>query len=126
MEAVSLGVKDAGGHCVGITLAAFETKRPQNPHLGEKQVAADLFERVAALISGSELFVVQHGSLGTLNELFLVWTLKYAGLAEGIRIVLLGTRWRQLEMLAPLIQQEQLGLIERYDSLEAWQDKGGI
>lgn len=100
MEAVSFGVREAKGHCIGVTLEAFETRRPANPHLGEKIVCGDLFERLKVLCEGSRLFIAQEGSLGTFNELMMVWTLKYADLSDA-KIILLGRHWENLMESCP-------------------------
>ncbi len=95
MEAVSIGVKEAGGYCVGITLEHFDALREQNPYLSKKVVAKSLFERLELLIEGSEIFVAQKGSIGTLNEIFMVASLKYSGLMPDIRIFLLGGEYQE-------------------------------
>ncbi len=97
MEAVSVGVKRAAGECIGITLQAFEARRPPNPNLSHKIVAASLYERLQLLIEGSELFVAQKGSIGTLNEIFMVAALKYSGQKPDIRICLLGEEYGAFE-----------------------------
>ena len=65
MEAVSKGVRKAGGTVIGVRLKHFEHLREENPYLNIKIVANDLFERLRFLIMDSELFVVQQGSIGT-------------------------------------------------------------
>ncbi len=97
MEAVSKGVYEAGGLCIGIGLEAFDRYRPQNPYLSKKIVAKTLYERLELLIEGSELFVAQKGSIGTLNEIFMVAALKYSGLKPDIRICLIGEEYRKFE-----------------------------
>jgi len=114
MEAVSQGVREAGGECIGITLEHFESLRPPNPYLTQKIVAKDLFERLKLLIEGSELFVAQKGSIGTLNEIFMVAALKYGGLMPDIRITLLGKEYRSLNCF----DKNFLDVVEFYDDLE--------
>ncbi len=114
MEAVSRGVKEAGGECIGITLEQFESLRPQNPYLTKKIVAKDLFERLKLLIEGSELFIAQKGSIGTLNEIFMVAALKYGGLMPDIRICLLGKEYQKFNCF----DKNFLNVVEFYDSLD--------
>lgn len=106
MEAVSRGVKEANGRCIGITLEHFEAKREKNPYLSEKIVCKTLYERLEKLIEGSSLFVVQNGSLGTLNELFLVWTLIYIGMKPEIKIYCIGEEFFSLKKLEFDIKSE--------------------
>ncbi|MRJ06853.1 MAG: lysine decarboxylase [Epsilonproteobacteria bacterium] len=115
MEAVSRGVYEAGGRVIGIGILPFEG-RPENPYLTEKIVVGDIFERLRLLTADSELFVVQRGSIGTLNELFMVWVLKYA-LNRHARICLIGEEYNAL-LECPFIPPERLGEIEIFDTLE--------
>jgi len=117
MEAVSLGVKEAGGVCIGIALEAFERYRPPNPNLTKKIVAKSLYERLELLIEGSELFIAQKGSVGTMNEIFMVAALKYSGLKPNIRIVLLGKEYKNYNCF----DENFLKVVEIYDSLATWQ-----
>ena len=118
MEAVSKGVKEAGGTVIGIRLKHFENLRQDNPYLDIKIVAKDLFDRLRLLTLDSELFVVQQGSIGTLNELFSVWALKYS-LGEKFRICLIGKNYKYL-LNCPFIPQETLRHLEIYETLEGF------
>ncbi len=114
MEAVSVGVKRAGGECIGVTLQAFETRRPPNPNLSQKIVATSLYERLQLLIEGSELFIAQKGSIGTLNEIFMVAALKYSGLKPDIRICLVGEEYLAFECFDENFKR----VVEFYTTLE--------
>ena len=114
MEAVSRGVREANGEVIGITLKDFDEIRPKNPYLTKKIQAKDLFERLKLLIEGSKLFIVQKGSIGTLNELFMVWALKY-GLKRDFRICLIG--YEELKNCT-FIPQQRLKEIEIYKNLD--------
>ncbi|WP_022669888.1 LOG family protein [Hippea alviniae] len=116
MEAVSRGVKEAGGTVVGVGLEYFEKQRPQNPYLTEKIVARTIFERLELLTKDSELFVVQQGSIGTLNELFLVWVFKYS-LGMDVRVCLIGKPYLALRN-CEFIDKKTLELIEIYETLD--------
>ncbi|BCD61199.1 hypothetical protein NitYY0826_C0032 [Nitratiruptor sp. YY08-26] len=117
MEAVSKGVYEVGGTCIGIGLEAFDRFRPPNPYLSKKILAKTLYERLELLIEGSELFVAQKGSIGTLNEIFMVAALKYGGLKPNIRIVLLGEFYKSLNCF----DENFLQNVEIYLSLEEFQ-----
>jgi len=116
MEAVSKGAKEAGGTVIGIGLKHFERLRQDNPYLDIKIVAKDLFDRIRLLTLDSELFVVQQGSIGTLNELFSVWALKYS-LGEEFRICLIGKNYKYLYN-CPFIPQETLKHLQIYETLD--------
>ncbi len=116
MEAVSKGVYQAGGEILGIGLKEFENERSINKYLTKKIIAEDLFERLKLLTKDSEMFVVQQGSIGTLNELFLVWALKYS-LGRQFRICLIGKRYQSLKN-CDFIPQTELHHLEIYNTLD--------
>ncbi len=116
MEAVSKGVKEANGKVIGIRLKHFENLRQENPYLDITIVAKDLTERLKLLTMDSELFVVQKGSIGTLNELFFVWALKYS-LGETFRVCLIGKEYLALNN-CPFIPKNTLKHIEIFKTLE--------
>jgi len=123
MEAVSQGVRDAGGRILGITNASFDPKQA-NGFISEEQKQNDLFDRVRQLIQGeheSEIFVSQEGSLGTLKEVFATWCLAYTqSLSKQVRLCLVGKSW--LEIIASLkslpISQTDFKLIELYNKMD--------
>ena len=92
MAAVARGVEEAGGVCLGITLSSFDPK-VANSFVSKEQKEADIYDRLRSLIEGSQLFIVQRGSLGTLSELFLVWCLLYTGTLKDTPICLIGDCW---------------------------------
>ncbi|WP_200762961.1 LOG family protein [Nitrosophilus alvini] len=112
MEAVSRGVKEEGGICIGITLKKFDSIRPQNPYLSKRVSCNSLFERLQFLIEDTSLFIVQNGSIGTLNELFMVWAIKYGNLSD-FRICLVSENYEELKH-SSFIKKEQLDLLEFY------------
>jgi hypothetical protein len=95
MEACSRGTHEAGGQVVGVTVELFERRGPVNPYVTERVHTPDLFERLRHLLERATGFVVLPGSLGTLNELFLTWTLVSVGGRRREPIVLLGEHWAQ-------------------------------
>ncbi|NPA81210.1 MAG: LOG family protein [Epsilonproteobacteria bacterium] len=116
MEAISIGVKEAKGTCIGITLQAFNERRPKNENLTKEIVTQNLHDRVKLLVEDSELFVIQKGSLGTLNELFCVWAIKYASLGD-FRICMVGKEWESLKK-CDLIDTSLLKFLEFYKDAE--------
>ena len=93
MEACSRGAHEAGGHVVGVTVELFESRGPVNAFVRERIHTPDLFERLRHLLDRATGFIVLPGSIGTLNELFLTWTLVSVGGRRREPIVLLGEHW---------------------------------
>ena len=90
MEACSRGAHEAGGHVVGVTVELFEKRGPVNAFVKERVHTPDLYERLRHLLDRADAFIVLPGSLGTLNELFLTWTLVSVNGRPRAPIVLLG------------------------------------
>lgn len=65
-----------GGNVGGYSAEPFE--KIIHPGLSETQVFKNMAERKGALVEISDAFIVFPGGLGTLDELFEVWTLKKA------------------------------------------------
>jgi len=93
MEAVSRGTHEGGGHVVGVTVELFEKRGPVNAFVKERVHTPDLYERLRHLLDRATGFIVLPGSIGTLNELFLTWTLVSVGGRAREPIVLLGEHW---------------------------------
>jgi hypothetical protein len=93
MEACSQGAHEAGGHVVGVTVEIFEQRGPVNPWVKERVHTPDLFERLRHIIERADGFVVVPGSLGTLTELLLTWTLLSVEGRPAAPLVLLGSPW---------------------------------
>lgn len=95
MAACSRGAHEAGGHVVGVTVELFEPRGPANPWVRERVHTPDLFERLRVLVDSADGYVVATGSIGTLTELCLVWTLVSVNGRPPAPIVLLGAHWRR-------------------------------
>lgn len=93
MAAASRGAHGAGGHVIGVTVDLFEHRGPVNPWVHERVHTPDLFERLRHIVESADGFVVVAGSIGTLTELFLVWTLVSVEGREPAPIVLMGPQW---------------------------------
>ena len=133
MEAVATGVKQAGGKIVGCTLDWFRDTRIPFGGLDEIQESADLHERIDCLLRGARAAVVLPGGVGTLNELFWVWTLLLHDRDEGPQsLVLLGEPWEELLALLnrrfefgdPILSLLQVALTPAEAAEIAW--KGGL
>ena len=97
MEAVTRGAVEAGGKVVGCTLAWYAETRMPFSGLSEVIEAADLGDRIQNLLTGARAAVVLPGGVGTLNELFWVWTLMTHDRDDDPdALVLLGDHWNEL------------------------------
>ncbi|MGI6457913.1 MAG: LOG family protein [bacterium] len=86
MEACSRGVKEAGGHVVGVTCKSF-TNRTPNMYLTEEVCTEDLPERISTLMRIADAYIVLDGNIGTLAELFLAWNVIFMGKPKPLLIV---------------------------------------
>ena len=97
MKAVADGVKAGGGTVVGCTLAWFRETREPYEKLDGVEEALDLHARIDCLLRGARAAVVLPGGVGTMNELFWVWTLLLHDRDDGPEaLILLGDPWRVL------------------------------
>jgi len=96
MEAVSRGAKEAGGHTLGITNAApFWRDLQPNPWIDREEKASDLLSRLRRLTL-ADGFLVLKGSVGTLTELALTWSLMQTQAIPRVPFVLLGSHWQRV------------------------------
>ena len=93
MAACSRGAHEAGGHVVGVTVELFEKRGPVNRWVKEHVHTPDLFERLRVIVSRADGFITVPGSIGTLTELFLTWTLLSVQARASAPLVLLGDHW---------------------------------
>jgi hypothetical protein len=93
MEACSRGASEAGGHVIGVTVELFEARGPANRWVKERVHTSDLFERLRTIVSRADGFIAAPGSVGTLAELFLAWTLISVRAHHAPPLVLLGEHW---------------------------------
>ena len=96
MEACSKGAREQGGHVVGVTVDLFESRSPMNRWVVERVHTSHLYARLEQMIERASGYVVLPGSIGTLTELFLAWTLVSVGGRAPAPLVLLGDHWTEL------------------------------
>lgn len=95
MAAVSRGAHEAGGHVIGVTVELFERRGPVNPWVRERVHTPDIYERLKHLVHSADAFVAVSGSIGTLTELFLSWTMLSVSARPRAPLVLMGAHWRE-------------------------------
>lgn len=115
MEACSRGAHEAGGRVVGVTVELFEARGACNPWVKERVHTPDLYERLRYLVSHADGFVVLPGSLGTLTELFLTWTLLSVSGRAAAPLVLLGEHW---DDFVETLRQPNMVLSELFSFVE--------
>lgn len=80
MGAVADGARDEGGHTVGIIPQVLVDLEVADVHSRELLVTDSMASRKTAMIEKSDAFLTLAGGLGTLDELFEVWTTATLGL----------------------------------------------
>ncbi len=88
MGAVTRAARAAGGHTVGVIPQALVDIEIADTDSGELVVAADMRERKGIMDARSDAFLVLPGGIGTLEELFEIWTTRVLGLHEKPLVIL--------------------------------------
>ena len=91
MEAVSRGVKEAGGRTLGITATFFRGRA--NAWVDEERAVGSWEERLFELIRVGDGYVACKGGTGTLVELAVVWEMLNKRVMECKPFVTLGEFW---------------------------------
>jgi uncharacterized protein (TIGR00730 family) len=82
MGALADAALGAGGHVTGVIPQALLQREVAHRGLSELRVVASMHERKALMAELSDAFVALPGGIGTLEELFEVWTWSQLGLHE--------------------------------------------
>lgn len=82
MGAVADAALAAGGEVVGVIPRALEEREIAHPGLTELRLVGTMHERKAVMSDLSDGFVALPGGLGTLEELFEVWTWAQLGVHD--------------------------------------------
>ncbi|MFB9235279.1 TIGR00730 family Rossman fold protein [Plantactinospora siamensis] len=80
MGAVADGVRSGGGHTVGVIPQVLVDREVADVGADELIVTADMLARKNVMIDKSDAFLTLPGGLGTLDELFEVWTTASLGM----------------------------------------------
>lgn len=95
MEAASLGTVEEGGSALGLTLAIFGDREP-NQYVTHELRSATLFERLEKFVELADGFVVLKGGIGTLAEVFTIWNLMQTRALGQRPLIFLGEFWPEL------------------------------
>ncbi|GAA1588881.1 TIGR00730 family Rossman fold protein [Actinoplanes couchii] len=74
MGTVTEGARAAGGHTLGIIPQCLVDLEVADEASGELVITGDMADRKTVMIDRSDAFITLPGGLGTLDELFEVWT----------------------------------------------------
>lgn len=74
MGVVADGALDAGGHVVGVIPQSLFDREVAHPRIKELKVVGSMHERKALMASLSSAFIAMPGGIGTLDEIFEIWT----------------------------------------------------
>ncbi|MBE3011426.1 TIGR00730 family Rossman fold protein [Microbispora sp. NEAU-D428] len=88
MGEVARAVRDGGGHTVGVIPQAMVDVEIADTDSDELIVTADMRERKGIMDARSDAFLVLPGGIGTLEELFEIWTSRVLGMHERPLVVL--------------------------------------
>jgi len=120
MEATARGARQAGGHTIGVTNAVFDPS-PANRYIADERKAPDFFERLRRLLSLGQAYICLPGSVGTLTEFSLTWTLLQTGALAPRPLICVGAPWRAVldAYRAHLpVRPKDLALITLVDTVE--------
>lgn len=94
MEGVSQGAREAGESPIGVTLSTFDRWNLRaNEWIATEHKAVSYLDRLRELTLRPSGFVALQGSIGTLSEVSVVWSLLQVGEMEYKPLVLLGDCW---------------------------------
>lgn len=88
MGAVARAVRAGGGHTVGVIPEALVDIEIADGESDELIVTTDMRERKGVMDARSDAFLVLPGGIGTLEELFEIWTSRVLGLHDRPLVVL--------------------------------------
>lgn len=88
MGAVAAAVRAAGGHTIGVIPQALVDLEVADGGADELLVTQTMRERKALMDDKADAFIVLPGGIGTLEELFEVWTARTLGLHDKPIVVL--------------------------------------
>lgn len=115
MGAVADAALAEGGHVTGVIPQALVDKEVAHPGLTELRIVNSMHERKAMMADLSDGFVAMPGGIGTLEELFEVWT--WAQLGSHTKpcalLNILGFYDRLLEFLDQVVGQGFLKTVHR-------------
>lgn len=74
MGIIADAVLEAGGHVTGIIPSALESREIAHPNLSQLEIVPDMHSRKKRMSDLADGFIAMPGGVGTLEEIFEVWT----------------------------------------------------
>lgn len=97
MGAVADGALSAGGEVIGVMPHALVQREAAHPGLTKLHIVDTMHERKAMMSELSDGFVAMPGGIGTLEELFEIWTWSHLGVhAKPIGLLDVADYWKSL------------------------------
>ncbi|MEU8245402.1 TIGR00730 family Rossman fold protein [Nonomuraea sp. NPDC048916] len=88
MGAVTKAARAAGGHTIGVIPQVLVDVEIADRESDELIVTADMRERKGVMDARSDAFLVLPGGIGTLEELFEIWTARVLGIHDRPLVIL--------------------------------------
>jgi len=82
MSAIADSCLANGGKVIGVLPKFMQNREIAHPHLTELHLVDSMHERIALLVKLSDGFIALPGGIGTLDELFEVWSWQKLGLHQ--------------------------------------------
>lgn len=113
----------AGGEVVGVIPATLVDREVAHARLTRRIVVNTLFERMQGMLENADAFVSLPGGIGTLDELFEVWTWNQLGLmAKPSALLNVADYWTPLLALLDRIVEQRFMRAEHRELLIAETD----
>lgn len=116
MEASAKGARSAGGKTIGITTREF--KSVCNSFISEERKVNTWQDRVFALMSMADAYVVLDGGTGTLVEFSVAVEMLNKGLIAKKPLVVFGPFWREVKSVLEKNKEIQLDFVKTADTVE--------
>ena len=111
MEAVSKGIKSAGGKTIGVTVDTWTKKC--NQYIDEEIRMPDLMQRITKLIETGDAYIIFKGGTGTLLEFSAVLEFMNKNMMKEKPVILYGETWKNVIEILKLDSEKLSELIER-------------
>ncbi|AVP57772.1 LOG family protein [Pulveribacter suum] len=125
MGTVAEATRQAGGRVVGVIPQSLVDKELANPLCDELHIVTTMHERKAMMAERSDAFLALPGGIGTLEELFEVWTWRQLGYHDKpVGILDVGGYYAQLlqflqhSVASGLMGEWQMGLVRTGDDVD--------
>ncbi len=88
MAAAADAARNAGGRVIGVIPHGLVKREIVHDDLSELRIVETMSERKELMAELSDAFVVLPGGIGTMDELFEVWTWRYLGIHEKLCVLI--------------------------------------